>query len=485
MKINKLAKTAIALIAVISMGGGYNLNEVYASGSTSTVSLEDYDTLSSYTGIGQYINGESANIEAEANNEYTLQGWFKRNLDNTYTRVSNTPRYIQNISDDTVLVPDVDYKITYDCGGKAEMSQETYRIGTSKTLSSPPPAAFIFDGWTGPNGSTPQKNVVIDQGTTAGNKKYTASWRAIYLTVTGANYIKSITSYAADKSVIQTVTRSTAQNIDTNMKIQVVPGGTVVFSHGDTALEWGCHCFNGSYSPSYYNYKSIYYKEYAIRIPEWANEDAVLYCYYHHYEGSINGDIFDVMNGKTTSWAAEMGANTYDAYRNYYHDYDSYWNLRQMTITGANYISEITVYSPKGSVIDNVKRNAPLNTDTDITIWVIPTLGGSGCKVRCHHSAALEWGVHYKDGTDNLKDVYTGYKSWYYNYYDFICKGGYSGASISVGTLHVYYAHYQGQINGDIFDPESNRSTVTSNFRIYVYSDGTLTGNDVWVIRQD
>lgn len=50
-------------------------------------------------------------------------------------------------------------------------------------LPTPTKGGFTFDGWTGSNGETPEKNVKISKGST-GNFHYTANWTQNYYTVT-------------------------------------------------------------------------------------------------------------------------------------------------------------------------------------------------------------------------------------------------------------------------------------------------------------
>lgn len=69
------------------------------------------------------------------------------------------------------------YSITYDLvGGTLSQKPTSYNIESVElTLPTPTKNGYIFTGWTGSNGTTPQKSVVIPTGTT-GNKNYTANW---------------------------------------------------------------------------------------------------------------------------------------------------------------------------------------------------------------------------------------------------------------------------------------------------------------------
>jgi len=71
----------------------------------------------------------------------------------------------------------VDYAISYDLGGgKDPGNPGTYTIETGTfSLKAPTRAGYTFTGWTGSNGSTPQKDVKIEKGST-GAKEYKAHW---------------------------------------------------------------------------------------------------------------------------------------------------------------------------------------------------------------------------------------------------------------------------------------------------------------------
>ena len=71
------------------------------------------------------------------------------------------------------------YKITYNLDGGSMSGQPTsYNVESSTfTLPTPTKTGHIFTGWTGSNGTTPQKTVTVNKGT-RGNLSYTANWSA-------------------------------------------------------------------------------------------------------------------------------------------------------------------------------------------------------------------------------------------------------------------------------------------------------------------
>lgn len=80
----------------------------------------------------------------------------------------------------------VTYSISYDLnGGTAGSGSPTsYTIESSAiTLPAPTRTGYTFAGWTGANGTTPQKTVTIATGS-SGNRTYTANWTPNTYTVT-------------------------------------------------------------------------------------------------------------------------------------------------------------------------------------------------------------------------------------------------------------------------------------------------------------
>ena len=79
------------------------------------------------------------------------------------------------------------YSISYNLNGSSLSGQKTsYTVVDSFTLSTPTKTGYTFTGWTGSNGTTPQKSITINKGT-RGNLSYTANWSAnnYYVTFNG------------------------------------------------------------------------------------------------------------------------------------------------------------------------------------------------------------------------------------------------------------------------------------------------------------
>ena len=76
------------------------------------------------------------------------------------------------------------YSITYNLNGGTMSGQKTsYTVADSFTLPQPTKTGYTFSGWTGSNGTTPQKTVTVNKST-RGNLSYTANWEKKVLTTT-------------------------------------------------------------------------------------------------------------------------------------------------------------------------------------------------------------------------------------------------------------------------------------------------------------
>lgn len=76
------------------------------------------------------------------------------------------------------------YTITYNVGdhGYFEKTPVSSYTSATETFTLPTPKAnysYVFTGWTGSNGSTPQKTVTITKGS-SGDKSYTANYRQAF-----------------------------------------------------------------------------------------------------------------------------------------------------------------------------------------------------------------------------------------------------------------------------------------------------------------
>lgn len=101
---------------------------------------------------------------------------------------------------------EITYKITYDWNGGSPGNQVyslSYGITSNITLVQPVRDGYTFTGWTGANGSTPQKTVTIPKGS-KGDKSYKANWSPVNYTITynanGGSLSGQRTKYTVESS---------------------------------------------------------------------------------------------------------------------------------------------------------------------------------------------------------------------------------------------------------------------------------------------
>lgn len=200
----------------------YNANEVISTDKDFDYKLtdKDYDNYLSDKGgtylksnavpidytITYELNGGTAsnpvsyNVESNTftlNNPtragYTFAGWTGTDITGTSKIVTINQGSIGNRTYTATWTP-VNYTINYDLnGGTVAVSNPTsYNIETPTfALNNPIRLGYVFAGWTGSNGTTPQKNVSIYKGST-GNKFYKANWTAADVGYTVNHYVMDI-----------------------------------------------------------------------------------------------------------------------------------------------------------------------------------------------------------------------------------------------------------------------------------------------------
>ena len=110
---------------------------------------------------------------------YEFKGWFTAASGGTQITSATSITSNQTIYAQWTAI---NYTITYNLNsGTVSGNPTSYTIESDAiTLKNPTRANYIFNGWTGSNGTTAQTTVTIPKGST-GNKSYTANW-------TEANY---------------------------------------------------------------------------------------------------------------------------------------------------------------------------------------------------------------------------------------------------------------------------------------------------------
>lgn len=114
---------------------------------------------------------------------YTFAGWYK---DYAATQaVTDTDTVPANALNLWSKWTQITYNISYtlNSGTNAAGNPATYTVEDEIRLADPTRQGYNFTGWTGSNGTTPQKDLVIPKGTT-GNLSYTANWEISKYTIT-------------------------------------------------------------------------------------------------------------------------------------------------------------------------------------------------------------------------------------------------------------------------------------------------------------
>lgn len=130
------------------------------------------------------IETASFSIPQPTKDGYTFTGWSGTGIQSSSKNVTVNQGSIGNRTYTANWTP-VNYGITYNLnGGTASGLKTSYTVETASfTLATPVKSGYTFIGWTGSNGTTPQTNVVIAQGS-KGNRSYTANWNKIEYSIT-------------------------------------------------------------------------------------------------------------------------------------------------------------------------------------------------------------------------------------------------------------------------------------------------------------
>ena len=148
-------------------------NEIVLVTGTPTLSTS-WGTFSYDGGSGSNVVSFTGNITAPGGTELVvdgLTGTIKDLVGNTFTWTGS--QRLTNIR----VTPS--YTITYNLNGGTADNPARYWSGNSTfTLTEPIREGYLFVGWTGSNGNTPQTTVTITSGST-GDRTYTANWKKL------------------------------------------------------------------------------------------------------------------------------------------------------------------------------------------------------------------------------------------------------------------------------------------------------------------
>ncbi|MBQ7667820.1 MAG: InlB B-repeat-containing protein, partial [Clostridia bacterium] len=153
---------------------------------TVTVTKNNGGTVTPGTSTVNY--GSNLTFNITANTGYTISNIKLNGTNQSITNNTQMSYALNNITADktfAVTFAPITYTIAYTLnGGTVSGNPTSYTIETSTiTLKNPTKSGYTFSGWIGSNGSTPQTNVTIPQGST-GNKTYTAVFNENDLVIT-------------------------------------------------------------------------------------------------------------------------------------------------------------------------------------------------------------------------------------------------------------------------------------------------------------
>ena len=191
-KIQAVDVTVPAVLAV-SVAPGYHAkgNTVYVSVAFSEIVTTSSAKLTSNWGDLAYVAGSGTNvltfsrtIPASASDAFNITGF------SGITDLAGKAPSSVSHSNLCSLDASYAYTITYDLDGGTLATQNptTYTYETAVTINNQPILAaggYVFAGWTGSNGNTPQTSVTIPAGS-HGNKSYTANWTPLWGQDSGA-----------------------------------------------------------------------------------------------------------------------------------------------------------------------------------------------------------------------------------------------------------------------------------------------------------
>ena len=134
--------------------------------------------VSTLTPSGEYYYETEITLNALDRDGYKFENWNsgETTKEITFTILENTTK--------EPIYSVIDYDITYNLDDGSATNPSTYNINTDTfTLNNPSKTKYVFTGWTGSNGDTPELSVSIPKGS-FGNKEFTAHYGEIVSTIT-------------------------------------------------------------------------------------------------------------------------------------------------------------------------------------------------------------------------------------------------------------------------------------------------------------
>jgi uncharacterized protein (TIGR02145 family)/uncharacterized repeat protein (TIGR02543 family) len=180
-----------------------------ANGGTTTATTTE-------VGSGGTLTSAKLNVSATRAG-YTFGGWYTEETEGS--KVTTTTIFNEDATIYARWTP-VNYTITYTLAGgtvsPANANPTSYNVETPDiVLVAPTRAAYVFDGWTGSNGTVKDPDVVIPEGST-GAKSYTANWTAVISEITfnvnGGTELSSPTAKTAAGGKLSSLPTPLARN---------------------------------------------------------------------------------------------------------------------------------------------------------------------------------------------------------------------------------------------------------------------------------
>lgn len=152
----------------------YDKNDTTSTGILDKTSVKNVTVTTGVKGYRYILSNNKTEKINSKNGTYTTSTSLPINDTYKYFHVAAVDG-AGNISG-TTSVP-IEYTIKYILNGGNITGEKTkYTVETDTfTLQIPEKTGYLFKGWTGSNGSTPQITVTIPKGST-GNRSYTANW---------------------------------------------------------------------------------------------------------------------------------------------------------------------------------------------------------------------------------------------------------------------------------------------------------------------
>lgn len=268
--------------------------------------------------------GSNVQVSTVLNTGYVFKGWYNGNI-----KVSDDLSFVYTMPNkDTVLTAKttpINYTISYNLnGGAVAVSNPTgYNIETPTfTLNNPVKIGYTFVGWTGSNGTTPQKAVSIYKGST-GNRTYKANWTANTGTKYTVEYYqmnldgKTYTKH--ESKTFTGITDTKVASLDTLKKTYT--GFTYAYAENADAIING----NGN------TVVKLYYSrnKYTLDINSWI--DSTKYDCLCYYTEDTNGNFTQYI--AATAKVIINGTVYADGVKDYYNAEIYYGSDIQITVT--------------------------------------------------------------------------------------------------------------------------------------------------------